>query len=104
MRHWTVLPTAHMPASPKFVCGGQNSERSAAAGWALVLGEVSLGHLPNQMLGLPRCRDPARERVMKEASRKLKNVKLQYTDPQEAIFFEDVAGIGDAKVRYPILL
>ncbi|GAB4816210.1 hypothetical protein N2152v2_003256 [Parachlorella kessleri] len=48
---------------------------------------------------IQKARDPARERVMKEASRKLKNVKLQYTDPQEAIFFEDVAGIGDAKVE-----
>ena len=57
-----------------------------------------------EVLALLCCRDPARERVMKEASRKLKNVKLQYTDPQEAIFFEDVAGIGDAKVRDPIPL
>lgn len=36
-------------------------------------------------------------RAMKEAEKKLKNVKLQYTRPDETIFFEDVAGIGDAK-------
>ncbi len=44
-------------------------------------------------------RDPARLRKLKAAQRQLKGVKLQYTEAAEAVFFEDVAGIGDAKVE-----
>jgi ATP-dependent metalloprotease FtsH len=47
----------------------------------------------------PLCRDPERARTLKAAQAALKGVKLQYTDAAEAVFFEDVAGIGDAKVE-----
>ena len=40
-----------------------------------------------------------RQRQIREAQRKLRGVKLQYSDA-ETIFFDDVAGIGDAKVRW----
>lgn len=45
------------------------------------------------------CRDPERMRKLKAAERQLKGVKLQYTDAKETVFFDDVAGIGDAKVE-----
>ncbi len=45
------------------------------------------------------CRDPAKARKQKEAAKKLKNIKLMVSDKDEDIFFDDVAGIGDAKAR-----
>jgi esterase/lipase superfamily enzyme len=44
------------------------------------------------------CRDPIKARKQKEAQRQLKNIKLMVTDKDEDVFFDDVAGIGDAKV------
>lgn len=38
-----------------------------------------------------------RQRLRKAQSR-MKGVKLQYTEEQRPIMFEDVAGIGEAKV------
>ncbi len=35
---------------------------------------------------------------MRQAQREMKGVKLQYTD-DDRVTFDDVAGIGDAKVR-----
>ena len=45
--------------------------------------------------------DPAqRERRMKlrKAQSEMKGIKLQYTEEQRVIMFDDVAGIGEAKV------
>ena len=40
---------------------------------------------------------------MRKAQRQMKGVKLQYTDDSR-ITFDDVAGIGDSKVRqHPLL-
>ena len=41
-----------------------------------------------------------RQRLRKAQSR-MKGVKLQYTEEQRPIMFEDVAGIGEAKARLP---
>jgi cell division protease FtsH len=46
-----------------------------------------------------KAQDPERLRKLKAAQKQLKGVKLQYTDATEAVFFDDVAGIGDAKVE-----
>lgn len=46
-----------------------------------------------------KAQDPERLRKIKAAQRQLKGVKLQYTDVKETVFFDDVAGIGDAKVE-----
>ncbi|EFN59574.1 hypothetical protein CHLNCDRAFT_132927 [Chlorella variabilis] len=46
-----------------------------------------------------KARDPVKARKQKEAQRQLKNIKLMVTDKDEDIFFDDVAGIGDAKVE-----
>lgn len=48
---------------------------------------------------IQKAQDPERLRKLKSAQRQLKGVKLQYTEAAEAVFFEDVAGIGDAKVE-----
>ena len=48
---------------------------------------------------IQKAQDPSKMRKLKAAQRQLKGVKLQYTDAQEAVFFDDVAGIGDAKVE-----
>lgn len=48
---------------------------------------------------IQRAQDPDKVRKLKAAQRQLKGVKLQYTDAREAVFFDDVAGIGDAKVE-----
>ncbi|KAL6769839.1 FTSHI2 [Auxenochlorella protothecoides x Auxenochlorella symbiontica] len=45
---------------------------------------------------IKRAMDPERQRRIREAQRQLRGVKLQYSD-EETIFFDDVAGIGDAK-------
>lgn len=37
---------------------------------------------------------------MRQAQRKMKGVKLQYTD-ETTVTFDDVAGIGEAKARPP---
>lgn len=36
---------------------------------------------------------------LRQAQSRMKGVKLQYTDEQRPIMFDDVAGIGEAKVR-----
>ncbi|PRW60287.1 cell division isoform A [Chlorella sorokiniana] len=46
-----------------------------------------------------KARDPEKARKQKEAQKKLKNIKLMVTDKDEDVFFDDVAGIGDAKVE-----
>ncbi|KAI3429278.1 hypothetical protein D9Q98_005374 [Chlorella vulgaris] len=46
-----------------------------------------------------KARDPIKARKQKEAQRQLKNIKLMVTDKDEDVFFDDVAGIGDAKVE-----
>ncbi|KAL4447504.1 hypothetical protein ABPG75_004723 [Micractinium tetrahymenae] len=46
-----------------------------------------------------KARDPAKARKQKEAQKQLKNIKLMVSDKDEDIFFDDVAGIGDAKVE-----
>ena len=48
---------------------------------------------------IQKAQDPEKMRKLKAAQKELKGVKLQYTDSKEAIFFEDVAGIGDAKIE-----
>ena len=48
---------------------------------------------------IQKAQDPSKMRKLKEAQRQLKGVKLQYTDIKETVFFDDVAGIGDAKVE-----
>ena len=48
---------------------------------------------------IQKAQDPEKVRKLKAAQRQLKGVKLQYTDAKEAVFFDDVAGIGDAKVE-----
>ena len=47
-----------------------------------------------------QARDPKDEQIRikeREAKRKMKGITLQYTE-EERVFFNDVAGIGDAKV------
>lgn len=48
---------------------------------------------------IQKAQDPEKVRKLKEAQRQLKGVKLQYTEAKESVFFDDVAGIGDAKVE-----
>ncbi len=38
---------------------------------------------------------------LRKAQSEMKGVKLQYTDDQRVIMFDDVAGIGEAKVGNP---
>lgn len=44
-------------------------------------------------------RSEAMARKVREAQRRLKGVKLQHTGDDDVVGFDDVAGIGDAKVR-----
>ena len=48
---------------------------------------------------IQKAQDPDRLRRLKKAQKELKGVKLQYTDAKDVVFFEDIAGIGDAKVE-----
>lgn len=48
---------------------------------------------------IQKAQDPAKMRKLKAAQKELKGVKLQYTDSKDVVFFDDVAGIGDAKVE-----
>ncbi len=48
---------------------------------------------------IQKAQDPDRLRRLKKAQKELKGVKLQYTDAKDLVFFEDIAGIGDAKVE-----
>lgn len=48
---------------------------------------------------IQKAQNPEKLRKLKAAQRQLKGVKLQYTDAKESVFFDDVAGIGDAKVE-----
>ena len=48
---------------------------------------------------IQKAQDPDRLRRLKKAQKELKGVKLQYTDSKDVVFFEDIAGIGDAKVE-----
>ena len=62
--------------------------------------------LPRRCPLAAQARAPKDEAVrIKEraAKRKMTGVSLQYTD-DDRVFFEDVAGIGDAKVRGPCTL
>lgn len=43
-------------------------------------------------------RSEAMARKVREAQRRLKGVKLQHTGDDDVVGFDDVAGIGDAKV------
>ena len=44
-------------------------------------------------------RDPDLVRRQRAAAKALKNIKLISGGDDDSVFFEDVAGIGDAKVR-----
>ncbi|KAI8110063.1 hypothetical protein M9435_001743 [Picochlorum sp. BPE23] len=46
-----------------------------------------------------KAQDPERLRKLKKAQKDLKGVKLQYTDAKDVVFFDDIAGIGDAKIE-----
>lgn len=48
---------------------------------------------------IQKAQDPDRLRRLKQAQKELKGVKLQYTDAKDVVFFDDIAGIGDAKVE-----
>ena len=48
---------------------------------------------------IQKAQDPDRLRRLKKAQKELKGVKLQYTDAKDVVFFDDIAGIGDAKVE-----
>ncbi|KAK2076235.1 hypothetical protein QBZ16_001167 [Prototheca wickerhamii] len=54
--------------------------------------------LKMKTMRIRKAEDPVRQRQIREAQRKLRGVKLQYSDA-ETIFFDDVAGIGDAKLE-----
>jgi cell division protease FtsH len=48
---------------------------------------------------IQKAQDPERLRKLKKAQKELKGVKLQYTDSKDVVFFDDIAGIGDAKIE-----